>query len=396
LLSLILAACQSAASRGGAIKVVSDLPMTGSARGQSQSIVNAIRQALRTQNSAACDGRWTIDFIPFDDASAARGNWAAEVVQANAREYVADPTIVAVLGPLNSDAAKYLIPILNPEKLVILSPSNTYPGLTKPGQGEAGEPDLYYPNGERNYARVIPADDLQGAVGAQWAKELGAQSVYVLDDQELYGAGIANVFEKSAGALGLKVLGREGIDARALDYEKLAAKIKDLNPDLVYFGGITQNNAGLLIRDIRNAGYTGLIMGPDGIYEDAFLDSVGAIAGEGLYVTFGGIPPDQLTGRAAEWRDAYVAEFGSDPDGYAVYGYVATTLLLDAFERVCAQGRPLTDRGAVRDAVLATRNFDSVLGQFSIDENGDTTITSMSGLQIRQGQFEFVTLLSGQ
>ena len=394
--SLVLAACRVGAAQGGTVRVVSDLPMTGSALGESQSIVNAIRQALSEKNYKACQGRWTIDFAPYDDASAARGAWDPEVVADNAHKYVGDQSVAAVIGPLNSDAAKILIPILNPAKLVIISPSNTYAGLTKPGLGAEGEPDVYYPNGERNYARVIPADDLQGAVGAEWARVLRVKSLYILDDGELYGTGIADVFEKTAGTLGLKVLGHESIDPRAADYKALVARIKRLKPDLIYFGGITQNNVGQLIKDIRGGDYQGKIMAPDGIYEQAFLDAVGSKAGQGLYVTFGGIPPEELTGRAAEWREAYIQEYGPNVDVYAVYGYIATQVVLEAFERVCAKGKPLTDRAAVRDAVLATKDFDSVLGPFSIDANGDTTITTMSGSLVLGGRFEFVTQLGNR
>ena len=396
IVTLALAACGGGAAQGGTVRVVSDLPMTGSALGESQSIVNAIRQALNEKSYKACQGRWTIDFVPYDDASAARGAWDPAVVEDNAHKYVDDPSVAAVIGPLNSDAAKVMIPILNPAKLVIISPSNTYAGLTKPGLGAEGEPDVYYPNGERNYARVIPADDLQGAVGAEWARVLRVKSLYILDDGELYGTGIADVFEKTAGTLGLKVLGHESIDPRAADYKALVAKIKSLKPDLIYFGGITQNNVAQLIRDIRGGDYQGKIMAPDGIYEQAFLDAVGSKAGQGLYVTFGGIPPQELTGRAAEWREAYIQEYGPNVDVYAVYGYIATQVVLAAFERVCAQRQPLTDRAAVRDAVLATKDFDSVLGPFSIDANGDTTITTMSGSLVLGGRFEFVTQLGNR
>ncbi len=393
--SLALAACGGAAP-GGKVKIVSDLPMTGSSLGQTQTIVNAIKMALDEKSGKACSGQWTIEYEAKDDASAALGKWDPDVVTANAKEYAADKNIVAVIGTYNSDAAKLMIPIINAENLVMISPANTYTGLTKPGKGTADEPDKYYPNGARNYTRVVPADDLQGVVAANWAKALGAASVYILDDQELYGKGIADVFDKTAKETGLNVLGHEGIDSRAADYKALATKIKDLNPDLIYFGGITQNNAGQLWKDIRNVGYAGMLMGPDGILEEAFLDAAGTQATEGTYLTFGGVPASELTGDAAKWRDAYKSKFGSAPEVYTVYGYVAATLLLDAFERVCAVGKPLTDRAAVRDAVFATKDFNSVLGTFSIDANGDTTITTMSGNRVVNGEFKFVTLLDGK
>ncbi len=394
LASIVLAACGGGAPQGGTIKVVSDLPMTGSSLGQTQTIVNGITQAFEASGNTVCGGKWQIQYEAHDDASAALGKWDPDVVTANAKAYAADPSIVAVIGTFNSGAAKLMIPILNPESLVMISPANTYPGLTKPGKGEADEPGKYFPSGTPNYTRVVPADDLQGAVGANWAKDLGATSVYILDDQELYGKGLADVFDASAKEIGLTVLGHEGIDGKAADYKALATKVNELNPDLIYFGGITQNNAGQLWKDIRNVGYAGMLMGPDGVYEGAFLEAAGDAA-EGTYLTFGGIPPSELTGAAATWRDSYKAKFGADPEVYTVYGYVAGALLVDALERVCAAGGAPTDRKTVRDAVFATKDFDSVLGKFSIDANGDTTITTMSGSVVEGGEFKFATLLGG-
>ncbi len=397
LVSLVLTACgggTAAPATGGTIKVVSDLPMTGSSLGQTQTLVNAITQAFEDKGNKVCGGKWQIQYEAHDDASAALGKWDPDVATANAKQYAADSSIVAVIGTFNSGAAKLEIPITNPENLVMISPANTYPGLTKPGKGEADEPDKYYPSKIRTYARTIPADDLQGQVAANWAKQLGATSVYILDDQELYGKGVADVFDKTAQSIGLKVLGHEGIDGKAADYKALATKVNELKPDLIYFGGITQNNAGQLVKDIRNVGFAGKFMGPDGIFEEAFIAAAGDSA-EGVYVTFGGIPPAELQGDAAKWRDAYKAKFSSDPEVYAVYGYVSASLLVDALERVCASGALPTDRKAVRDAVFATKDFKSVLGTFSIDANGDTTMTTMSGSQVVKGKFQFVTMLGG-
>ncbi len=177
----------------------------------------------------------------------------------------------------------------------MISPANTYPGLTKAGKGEANEPDVYYPDGcARNYSRVVPADDLQGRAGALWASQLGVTKAYVLDDTQLYGKGIADVFANEAPGFGVEVLGRDGIDGKATDYKALAEKIKAAAPELVYYGGITQNNAGQLWRDLRDAlGPDVKLMGPDGIFEGEWLEAAGEAA-EGSYITFGGVPPDQL------------------------------------------------------------------------------------------------------
>ena len=378
-------AAPAAAAGGDKIVIVSSLPRTGSSKGQTDTVVNAIKQRLEEAKSQACNGQFTIEYRDLDDATAAKGQWDEATEASNANKAAADADVMVYIGTFNSGAAKISIPILNGVDLVMISPANTYPGLTKPGKGEPGEPDKYYPNGKRNYARVVPADDLQGAAGANWAKELGAKSVFILDDTQLYGKGIADVFDAKAKEIGLEVLGREGIDGKAADYRALAAKIVDLNPDLVYFGGITQQNAGQLWKDIRGEGYKGKMMGPDGISEDAFLEAAGADVAEGTYTTFGGVPPDKLEGKAGEWYKAYKAKYSSEPQPYAIYGYESANVALAAIDKVCAK-----DRAKIRDAVFATKDFQGILGTWSFDANGDTSLTVMSGSQVKGGRFEFV------
>jgi branched-chain amino acid transport system substrate-binding protein len=376
------------AQESSRIKLVSSLPRQGGDKLQTDTIVNAVRMALDEANGQAAG--FALDYQDLDDATPARGKWDAAQEAANANQAVNDPDVMVYLGTFNSGAAKVAIPILNQADLVMISPANTYPGLTKPGKGEANEPDVYYPTGVRNYARVVPADDLQGAVAANWAKSLGVQSVFVLDDAELYGAGIAKVFADTARQIGLKVAGGpEGIDPQAPDYRALAIKINVTKPDLVYFGGITSNNAGKLWKDLRDAlGKDVKLMGPDGIDETAFLQAAGEAA-EGTFVTFGGLPPDQYTGAAADWLQRYRARFQSDPEVYAIYGFEATKAALDAVGRAGVK-----DRAAIRDAVFATQNFQGVLGTWSFDPNGDTSLTTMSGQQVVGGKFQFVTQLA--
>src|SRR6266542_3439467 len=372
----------AAGGEGGTIKIVSSLPRTGSSKGQTDTVVNSINQRLKQDNSQACNGQFKITYEDMDDATAAAGKWDPTQEANNANKAAADADVMVYIGTFNSGAAKVSIPILNAAGLVMISPANTYPGLTKPGKGEAGEPEKYYPNGKRNYTRVVPADDIQGAAAANWAKELGVKSVYILHDTETYGKGIADVFRAQAKTNGFEEKGYEGIDKKAQDYKALGSKIKDANPDLVYLGGITQNNAGLLLKDLRSAGYTGKFMGPDGIYEDAFLQAAGDGA-EGAYITFGGVPGPKLTGKGKEWYDAYKAKFNSEPEVYAVYGYEATNVALAAINKVCKK-----DRAAILDAVFATKDFDGVTGKFSIDANGDTSTTTMRGVQVKGGKFD--------
>src|SRR5919202_761964 len=399
----LTAACQNSTggpggtSAGGGdantVKIVSSLPMTGSASGQTTTIVNAIKQALEENKNAACDGKIKIAYEAYDDATAAAGKWDPGQVTSNANKAVADKNVVAVIGHFNSGAAKLSIPILNQANLVMVSPANTYPGLTKPGKGEPNEPNVYYPNGKRNYSRVVPADDLQGVAAANWAKSLGIKKAYILDDQELYGKGLADIFEASAKKQGIEVLGHEGIDPKASDYRALMTKIKAKSPELIYFGGTTQTNAGQLIKDMRNVGMTAdkvKFMGPDGTFEKALIDAAGKDA-EGVYATFGGVPAKELTGVGKQWYESYKKKYNAEPEAYAAYGYESAKVIVDAINKVCKN-----DRDAIRDAVLNTKNFNGVLGTWSFDQNGDTTLTTLSGNVVKNGKWEFVTVLKGQ
>jgi branched-chain amino acid transport system substrate-binding protein len=380
------------AASGNTVKIISSFPLTGSAVGQTQTIVNGIKQVLEETNSTVCDGKLKIEYESLDDATAATGKWDAAKEGENANRAVADPNVVAYIGTFNSGAAKIAIPILNQANLVMVSPANTAVGLTKAG-GEPGEPEKYYPTGKRNYTRVVPADDLQGSAAANWAKSLGVKKVYILDDQEVYGKGLADVFKATATKIGLQVLGSEGIDSKASDYKALMNKIKALNPDLIYFGGITQNNAGQLIKDMRNVGMTAdkvKFMSPDGTYEQALIDAAGKDA-EGVYATFGGIPPKELKGAGKTWYDSYKKKFSAEPEAYAAYGYEAAKVAVNGISKVCKN-----DRVAIRDAVLGTKNFQGILGNWSFDANGDTTLTTMSGNTVKGGKWQFVTLLEAK
>jgi branched-chain amino acid transport system substrate-binding protein len=368
------------------VKIVTVLPMTGSSYGQTITIVNAVRLAIEEVSRKV--GTFDIEFESWDDATAAAGQWDPAKAAELANRALGDPNIMVYIGHFNSGAAKITIPVLNQAGLVMISPANTYPGLTKPGKGEPGEPGVYYPTGVRNYCRVVPADDLQGAVGAAFARRtLNAASAYVVDDTQLYGKGIADVFAATAQRLGLRLAGRDGIDGKASDYKALATKIRAARPDAIYYGGITQNNAGKLLKDIREAGITAPFVGPDGIQERAFIDDAGEDA-EGVYATFGGLPTTAYEGATLEWANRYRQQYSNaDPEPYAIYGYEAAKVALAAIERAGVK-----DREAVRAAVLGTRDFPGILGTWSFDENGDTSLTTMSVSRVGRtgGRLDFV------
>ena len=379
----------------GTIQIWSELPRQGSSKGQTDTIVNAIKFKLDSVNNVI-DG-WTIKYTDRDDSTAAAGKWTQEQATALATEASTTADLAAYIGTFNSGAAKIVIPVLCAAGIAMISPANTYPGLTKPGKGAADEPGKYYPNScQHNYYRVIPADDLQGDVGAGWAKDLGATKVYVIDDTEIYGKGVADVFEASAKTAGMTVLGHDQAPGTSTDFKALAAKIAAAGPDLVYYGGITQNNAGQLWKDLREAMPSVKLMGPDGIDEDAFLTAAGAAA-EGTYLTFGGVTPDLYTGDAAKFRDDLIAKYGGHLEAYTIYGYEAANVLVAAITTASKAGAKDVKalRKGILDALAATKDFKGILGTWSFDANGDTSNKTFGGVVVTGGKFVFNKILGG-
>lgn len=367
------------------IRIISSLPRQGASKGQTDAVANGIKMRLEEDNMQACGGQFKIDYQDKDDATAAAGKWDAATETANANAAVSDPDVMVYIGTFNSGAAQLSIPVLNTAGLVMISPANTAVGLTQANPGDPGSPDKYYPTGKRNYTRVVTADQVQGKAAAAWAAKLGAKKVYVLDDQETYGKGVAEFFALGAKELGLEVLGRDGIDGKAQNYTSLMTKIGSLGPDLVYFGGIVDNNAGQLLKDMRAAGMTPdkvKFMGPDGIETDSFVTAAGADIAEGAYATIAGLPNERLGEKGKNFYSNYEKKFGLKAESYGIYGYEAANVALAAINKACKK-----DRAAIRDAVFAIKDFEGVLGKWSFDANGDTTLTDIQGFEVKDGKW---------
>jgi branched-chain amino acid transport system substrate-binding protein len=366
----------------GQVKLVSSLTRSGSSRGQSDSIVDAIR--LRLEDAGYHVGGVPLVYEDLDGGSEERGSWDPEREAANARYAAGDPDVVAYIATLDTDAAPYSIPITNQAgPLLQISPCNTYPGLTRPF--EPGEPDVYYPTGVRSYARTAMSDDLQGLFAAQWALELGAQRIAVLHDGEPCGRGVAEPFGRSCAQLGLELVEPPvAIVPKQAQYRDLAAMIVTLAPDLVFYGGIIQNGAGPLWHDVRTALPAATMMGADTLFEHAFIEDAGEHA-EGTLITFGGVPPALLEGRGRDFFERYVETYGHEPECYAASAYDAISVVLAAVEQVGSK-----DRGAITRAALATRDFDGLLGRWSFDSEGDIDLRRATRLTVRDGGFSYL------
>jgi branched-chain amino acid transport system substrate-binding protein len=375
-------------AEGQAVKIVSDLPLQGSDRVQTEQMVRAIEFVIEQNNGKA--GPHTIEFESFDDATAAKGAWDEAKCAENARTYAESDDIVAVIGTYNSGCAAIIIPILNEVPIAMVSPANTYVGLTKGGPGtEAGEPDKYYPSGERNYVRVVASDDNQGKVGAAYMKdELGVTKVFILDDKELYGKGVADAFEAAAKEAGIEVVGHEGWDKDAQNYRALMTKIKATGADGIYIGGISTNNGGQLVKDkVSTVGdnETVPMVVSDGFVLSSLFEEAGPDILEGAYGTAPTFPPDKLTGAGKEFFDAFSeAEGGKPLEVYTVYAAAAAQVTIDAISR--SDG----SREDVIAKLFETDIPDSVTGPMSFNDEGDPENATETIYQAKGGEWTFL------
>jgi branched-chain amino acid transport system substrate-binding protein len=374
----------------GVIRFYSSWPLTGSYEQLGGDAVEAIKMALEDYGNAA--GGYAIEYQALDDGIAANnGGWDAGKESENANKVVNDSDAMVYLATYNSGAAKISIPITNSAGMAQISYANTYPGLTKAIEGatDEGEPAIYYPTGKQSYMRTVPADDIQGAAGANWAFAQGKTRAYVIDDNSLYGKGVASVFDLKFKELGGEVLGFESYDPKATDYQSLMTKIADLGPDILYMGATVDSNASKILLDLRSLMNNDecTFLGPDGLINQAFIDGAGDAA-EGAYVTFAGFPPSELEGPGADYATRMSERLGHSPDAYAVYAYECIAVAIQAIDK--AQEK---DREKILDAMLSTENFASLLGgTWSFLPSGDTDALTMAVNVIKpndEGKLDF-------
>jgi branched-chain amino acid transport system substrate-binding protein len=332
-------------------------------------------------------GNIQIDPQVRDDGNAS-GQWQPDMEASNAKEAASDDLAVAYLGPYNSGAAKVSIPILNRAGMLQISPSATWPGLTKAGFAQ-GEPGIFYPTGKRTFFRPVPTDEKQGPAAALWARSLGLRTFYTLDDGEAYGAGVASLFSNYAQQIGMIEVGRRTIDKTAADYRSVLELVKQADPDLVYFGGTVANGAPRLIQQLRELGITAKVMGADALVDQNLIDLAGAAA-EGVYATFIGVPPEQLTTEIGKaFYQKYKARYGEDPEVFSQYGYDAGRAVLAALGRA-----QTTDRAGVLAGLQSVSSLDGTTDSYVFNRAGDSSLSWVSAMVVDHGAFKFVERLN--
>ena len=358
------------------VKVGINLPLTGADAESAVRILHAAQLAFEDANASNAVPGYTFEAVSFDDGTATAGQYDPAQAATNARKMVSDPQIVAAIGPQMSGSGKAMSPILSQGDLATITPSSTNPDITNPKFASQ-----YRPAGKAIYFRTVTTDAFQGPNMANYmADTLHVKRIYILDDSGAYGVGIADSFQQQIEKKSVKVLGRDRLDPKAADYTAILTKIKSLNPDALYYGGVGQ--AGVkLAKQAYDVIPNVIKAGGDGVMSPEILTAAGFPAAEGWYATQAA-PHVAADSKAAQFVAHYKSKYGSSPDDYSITAYDAGLVIVDAVKRLVEAKKPLT-KSNMRDAIQ-TAKVPSIQGVVAFDKNGDIKDRTVSVYQVKK------------
>jgi len=345
------------------IKIGCAAPLTGDQAQIGIDHCQGVQMAVEEFNASGRLAGTRVEILKMDDQRN-----PAQAVNA-AKKLVSDPAVLGVIGHFNSSCTQPASAIYHGAGMTQITAASTNPDLSK--------------QGFKTFFRVAATDDVQGPKGARFAaNQLGVKQLFVIDDKTTYGKGLADAFEKEAAALGIKVLGHEGITQGDKDFNPLLTKIKPLQPDLIYFGGIYPEGS-LLLRQARALGITAPFMGGDGIATHTLVELAGAAASEGTYATMVGGDMKKVPSAAA-FVTAYETRYGKLGQ-WSAYGYDAANILLKAVETADAK-----TRAGVLTAMRTVPSFTGITGSVVFDEKGDNQNQFIGIFKVTGGELVYV------
>jgi len=377
--------------RGRTLTIYASAPLRGRSTVSGEAVINGARLALDQVGSRI--GEYRIALKILDDATVAGGGWDPGQTTINVRAAVLDPTTIGYVGDFNSGASAISIPPLNRAGIPQVSPTSAAVGLTSAALGaQPGEPQKYYPTGIRTFARVVPNDRIQAIAQVHVQQEEGCASTFVLNDGEVDGADAARSFEVAAQAAHLRLAGIGMFVRGASSYKALASGIAHVAPDCVMIAADTESGAALLTTELAAAMPTVKIFGTAGLAESTYADpwqgGVPLSVDPRVVVTSPALGLNEYPPSARVFNAAYTRRFGP-PEPDAIFGYEAMSLMLDGIERATDEGTEPAIRSRVRSAIFATRDRHSVVGAYSINRNGDTTVHRYGVYGIVHGRLTF-------
>jgi len=335
------------------IKIATQSPLSGGMSAVGTDIKNGAQLALEQLSGPLAKLGFKVELAAFDD----QGNPDTGV--ANAKSIVSDPAVLAIVGHYNSGVQIPSSEEYHAAGLVNVSPANTNPKVTDRGYAEVN--------------RICGRDDVQGAVGAQYAASKGIKSAYVLHDKTAYGQGIAAYFQLEAKKLGIKVLGFEGTEEKA-NFDSILTPILAAKPQVIYFGGMFDQSS-VLFKQARQKGFKGMFLSDDGFdsSDAAKIGGAALLEGAGTYYSTVAGPASLYPGTAKFVKD-FKAKFNAEPQPFAAQSYDCAAIALKAIENavVAAKGK-LPARADVAAAVRALKDFKGITGTINFNAKGDLT-----------------------
>ena len=362
-----------------------DLPLSGIDGASAIPVRNAVLLAIDEANRRGVPGGFQFSLEDLDDSVQGKHDPAQGAV--NLKSFVADSRVLAALGPMNSNVAKAEIPISNAAGLAQITMAATAVELTHAPDAVKLRPQ----NPDRPaFFRVCASDDRQGAAAASFARALGLKAAFVIDDNESYGKGLADVFAGAFASDGGTVFGREHLTQFVLDFGPLLTKVRATNPDVIFFGGIVSTGGALLRRQMAGVGLGGVpYFGGDGLESPEYMPLAGKAA-DGTFFTLASPNIEHLPA-AIRFAKAYQARFGVPPGSYSAGGYAAAAVAIAAIEAALrAHPGQVPSRDEVLGRVAGTAGLVTPVGPVSFDRQGDLKRPVISLYRIRGGRVEFV------
>ncbi len=397
-LIVVLASACTAGWDGKTIKLGIELPQSGNEDANGTPTANGVKLAIKQANASNTIPGYTLAFNNQDDA--VNGVHDPDKGAANMRILAADATVLGVVGPFNSGVARFEIPVSNEAGLAQCSPANTGVDLTQDSPAGVTPPyssATYRFNGqaERNYFRVAAPDNIQGPAGADYTyTDLGKHTVYVMDDTEPFGVGVADAFIGRFEELGGTVVKRDSVPKSTTDYTPFFTGAQALNPEAVYFGGTQVTGGGLARKQMVAAGMGAIpYVGPDGIADLAPGGATGA------FITLAGVEnSNDVHGTVAGLHDLpsgstfnadYQTEFGKAPGAYSALAYSCAQVIIQAIKDTTptANANLANWREAVRAYIFDTaahHTYSTVMGPISFNACGDIEQPVMSFYKVDQ------------
>ena len=376
----ILAVMNLGAKKMGVIKIGCVGPITGDQASLGLDQLHALQIAVDEANAKGeIVPGYRLEIVSLDD----QHNPSQAV--AMAKRLASDPAVAAVVGHVNSSCSLAAAPIYQNARLTQISPSSSNPEISRKGY------DTFF--------RTCATDDIQAPQAAYFAfTQLKARKVFIIDDKTTYGKGIADEFSKEILRLGATMLGHEGIMQADKDFTPLLTKIKALNPEVIFFGGMYPEGA-LLVRQAKALGLSALWLGGDGIYVPAFIGLAKEDA-EGVYCTFIGADVRGLAS-AKHYIETYDARFSQGRGPYSAYAYDAANIIIDAIRKagkidtstslsINGEHSRTIDRQSILAQVKGIKDFPGVVGVTNFDAKGDSTIGLIGVFRVKNQVFEYV------